>query len=120
MKLTGSKTENEYREELVRSRQALFEDREFERLLTYLHQYYPDMKTAYIIGWTPEQGEDIYRILINMATIVAIEIDREESQRKPVIESYTLKEYLEGLSKTARLKIAVAVDLAETDINNID
>lgn len=120
MKLMGSKTENEYRAELSRSRQALFEQEEYKRLLTFLRQKFPDMKTAYVIGWTPEQGEDIYRILINTTTIAAVEIDRDESERQPKIEDYTLKEYVQVLSKTARIKLAVAIDMAESDLNNID
>ncbi|MBU1282119.1 MAG: hypothetical protein KJ884_01735 [Gammaproteobacteria bacterium] len=76
------------------------------------------MKTAYILGWTPEQGEDIYRVLINTDTVCAIEL--EHGHDKPAaIETIQLKEYERQLSKTGRIKLAVALDLAEKDIANV-
>ncbi|MBU1282117.1 MAG: hypothetical protein KJ884_01725 [Gammaproteobacteria bacterium] len=73
------------------------------------------MQTAYILGWTPEQGEDIYRVLINTDTVCAIEL--EHGQDKPTtIEIVQLKEYEKQLSRTGRIKLAVAMDLAAKDI----
>lgn len=116
MKLRGSKTENEYRTELVGSRRSLFEQKENQKLLVSLQSYYPDMKTAYVLSWTPEQGEDIYRILINTSTIACVEVDRSDSTHTPHIESLDLKEYEKRLSKTGRINLAVAIDLARSDI----
>lgn len=120
MKLIGSKTECHYREELIRSRQLLFEDKRNQKLLSCLESRYPDMKTAYIIGWTPEQGEDIYRVLIDASTIAGVEVDRNDDECPPVIEDISLKEYEGKLSKAGRIKLGVAIELAKSDIEAMD
>lgn len=115
MKLNDSVTEQGYREQLIGSRQSLLNDSSKRQLHACLKRFCPQMKTAYILGWTPEQGEDIYRVLINVDTICAVEL--EHGQDEPTaIETIQLKEYENELSKTGRIKLAVALDLAAKDI----
>ncbi|WP_427108118.1 hypothetical protein [Lysinibacillus xylanilyticus] len=40
-----------------------------------IRSLYPELKVAYIIDWIPEQGEDIYKLLINENIILEIELD---------------------------------------------
>ncbi len=120
MKLIGSKVENEYRNELISSRRALFEKNEYQRLLSSLILKYPDMRTAYIMNWTPEQGEDIYRLLIDTNMIIGVEIDRYDLECLPSVEKFSFKEYERSLSKTGRIKLSVALELAKSDIENHD
>lgn len=117
MKLMISKTENDYRAQLIESRSSLFSDPKNRSLLEHLRNHYPELKTAYVIGWTPEQGEDIYRILVNTDTVCAIELSHDQEE-PPLIESFPLNEYEKNLSKTGRIKFAVAVDLATIDIRS--
>lgn len=115
MKLNDSMIEHGYREQLISSRQSLFNDSSKKQLYTCLKEFCPEMKTAYVLGWAPEQGEDIYRALINTDMVCAIEL--EHGQDEPaVIETIQLKEYEKELSKTGRIKLAVALDLAAKDI----
>lgn len=115
MKLLASKTENDYRAQLIESRSSLFSDPKNQQLLEHLKRHYPELKTAYVIGWTLEQGEDIYRILVNTNTVCAIELSHNQEE-PPLIESFPLNEYEKNLSTTGRIKLAVAVDLATIDI----
>ena len=116
MKLTGSKTEQEHRQQLVCSRNDLFENREKARILSSLYKQYPEMKTAYTLNWIPEQGEDIYYFLINKNIIAIVEIDRLDSSSEPIIEDLSISEYKRKLSKADQIKLAVAIDLACSDI----
>ncbi len=118
MKLIGSKTEQDFRKELIKSHKSLFQDEEEQRLLGILKTYFPDMKTAYVIGWTPEQSEDIYRILINTDIIAGIEMDRFNSDTEPLVEKITIHRYKQNVSKMVQIKLAVAMDLAQKFLNS--
>lgn len=115
MKLIGSKMEQDFKKELIKSHDSLFQDKEKQRLVDILEEYFPSMRTAYVIGWTPEQGEDIYSILINTDIIAVIEIDRFDSDSKPIIEKISIRSYKQGLSKAGQIKLAVAIDLAQKE-----
>jgi len=119
MKLIGSRTESEFREELVRSRVSLFSEPGKQRLLDALRSVCPDLNTGYVIGWTPEQGEDLYRVLVDGATVVAVEVDRTDLDIPPDIKVIPVAEYQRGLSRSARIRLAVATDLLrEEDLAN--
>jgi hypothetical protein len=118
MKLIGSKTEQDFREELIKSHNSLFLNKEEPRLLGVLKTYFHDMKTAYFIDSIPEQGEDIYRILINTEIIAQIELDRYNPETKPLVDTIPIEQYRRGLSKIGQIKLSVAIDLAQKDLRN--
>lgn len=99
MKLLGSKLEQELREHLIVSNESLFKSEEKKRLLEVIRSLFPEMKTAYIIHWIPEQGEDIYKILVDDNNILEIELDRYDSQVEPIVEITAISQYIHGLSK---------------------
>lgn len=115
MKLRGSLAEQEYRRELTKGRISLFQDSEKQRLLESLKRCFPEMKTAYILGFTPEQTEDIYRLLVNENIIAIVEIDRLNVGVEPHIERFSIPSYLKGLSKRSQIQLAVAMDLAKNE-----
>lgn len=117
MKLRGSKTEKDFRDRLIESNHSLFSSEDDRKLLRVLKKLYPQMITAYIIHWIPEQGEDFYRILINDDIIAKIELDHDDAM-EPVVESMTVPQYLLGLSRINQIQLAVALDLARKDIRN--
>lgn len=116
MKLIGSKTEQDIRKQLVKSNELLFKSEENKRLLEVIRSIYPEMKAAYIIDWIPEQGEDIYKLLINDNIILVIELDRLNVEIEPIVELKTIPQYLQGLSKYNQMKLGVALDLAKKNL----
>ncbi|WP_409524694.1 hypothetical protein [Nitrincola sp. MINF-07-Sa-05] len=112
MKLTGTKTEIEYRERLISSQNKLFKDANFRRLLEVLKANNSDIKTAYIIRHTPDQSEDIFRVLVNGASVNLIELDRLDESIEPIFECMSVVEYKKGLSKQSMIQLAVALELA--------
>ena len=120
MKLIGSKTEHDIRKILVKSNKSLFESEENKRLLEVITSLYPEMKVVYIIDWIPEQGEDIYKLLINNNIILEIELDRYNAEIEPIIESKSITQYLQGLSKQNQIKLGVALDSANKYLNNMN
>ncbi|MCP1307669.1 hypothetical protein [Paenibacillus tyrfis] len=116
MKLKGSKTEQDFRVRFIDSHKSLFQDPSNERLLNVLRNSFPEMRTAYFIGHVPEQGEDFYRLLINTDTIALIELDRYNFDAKPIVDTISLRDYVKGLSKMDQIKMAVALDLAQRDL----
>lgn len=116
MRLTGSKTEKEFRDLLIKSHKELFEGNLYEELLQVLKTNFPAMKTAYFIRHIPEQGEDLYTMLVNLDTIVKIEINRYENDEKPIVEILGINDFMIGISKIEQIKLAIAVDLAKKDM----
>ena len=120
MKLIRSKLEQELRDQLIKSNKVLFKSEVKSRLLEVIRSSFPEMKTAYIVHWIPEQGEDIYKLLINDRTIAEIELDRYKAETKPIVKSKDVSQYLHGLNKQNQIKLAVALDLARHDLDNME
>lgn len=108
MKLIGSLTEQQLREELIRSNRAL-QDGTSGRLAGVLASAGIDVAGAYVLNWTPEQFEDIYSVLISINEVLHVEIPRSEGAIQ--LEREMLASYERDCSKSHRLRIAVARDL---------
>ncbi len=115
MRLTGSRTEIDFRDNLIKSHKELFTEK-YENLFMVLQEKFTEMKTAYFINHIPEQGEDLYTILVNNDIIAKIEISRFNQDEKPIIEVYEVKDFNKGCSKMQQIKLAVAIDLALKDM----
>lgn len=116
MKLVGSRTEQALREQLIVSNKSLFEDIEKAALLIYVRKEFPEVESAYILHWIPEQEEDFYQILINNSLVVDMEMPRL-AQKNPIIKSILpVAQYRSALSKVNQIKLAVAMDLAESTL----
>jgi hypothetical protein len=116
MKITNSNTEENFRLALRRSHSELFKDPAKKRLLDTLRLNFPEMVTAYTLNWTPEQGEEIYLILIDNHTISKVEIDNLDKSVTPSLLSFSVTEYKRGLSKLGQVQLAVALDLANSEL----
>ena len=111
MKLVGSKTEKEFRKELIRSNHTIQDpDSKLRRVLEAKGH---DTNNAYLLHWIPEQLEDLYTVLIDGSYIINVEISKYDNSTIPIIERSELQTYLHGLSKTNQIRLAVALDLAE-------
>ncbi|AIQ16789.1 hypothetical protein H70357_09030 [Paenibacillus sp. FSL H7-0357] len=116
MKLKGTMTEQSYREELIASKSHLFNDISMRRFLNIIRETFPVMKTAYVLSWTPDQGEDIISFLVDTHSVIKIELDRYDKTVAPIVDVYSIENWIKGLSKTFQIKIAVAFDLAKNDL----
>lgn len=109
MKLVGSLTENIIRQELKLSEINIRKD---NQIYTFLNTYYHPISTLYILGLTPEQGEDIYTLIINGEKILNLEYSKVDYTFSN-IEVISLDEYEKTKKgKMSRLKLAIALDLA--------
>lgn len=110
MKLIGSKMENDFRQELIRSNEELHNPD--SRLRQVLEGKGYNTLNAYVLNWVPEQLEDIYLVLIDGSFLVGVEIDKFEQTKPPLFERIELNDYLHGLSKMNQVRLAVAKELA--------
>ncbi len=115
MHLRQTKTEQEFLAELQRSHDALFNSNEKSPLYTALCHVLPELKTAYVLGWTPEQSEDIYLVLIDNTKLIKIEIERNSGVCLAV-DHLDLRHYERGLSKINQIKLAVAREMGTNDL----
>lgn len=119
MKLRGTLTEQSFRKELQASKKHLFNDISMLRFRNTLKETIPAMKTAYTLYWIPEQGEDIITFLVDMDYVVTIELDRYDHAIAPIVSVDSIESLHTGLSKINQIRIAVALDLAKSDLARV-
>lgn len=112
MKLIGSKTEQDYRDELLASREYHFSDHPKSRLKKILKEAGHNTENAYVLHWTPDQAEDFFTVLIDGAYLVSTCIDRYSNDSKPDVTRYELGAYVKGLSRMHQVRLLVAQELA--------
>ncbi|WP_307215115.1 hypothetical protein [Paenibacillus tundrae] len=124
MKLKGTATEEAYRAELQRTYDYIFNTEDGRILHQTIMEKVEDFQTAYIIDWIPDQGGDFFKLIVNGEMLVLIEIEEEiDFLTKDIIkkvisyESQSIKTYKKELSKTNQIKLEVAIDLCQTDMN---
>ncbi len=109
MQLIGSKMEKDFRENLKKSNESFCSA---SKLRTALESQGHSTANAFVLHWTPDQGEDIYLVLIEGAYLVSVELDRINPDTPPIYERIELKEYKQGLSRVNQVQLLVARDLA--------
>ncbi len=74
-------------------------------------------RNIYIFDWIPEQGEDLYGVLVDGTTVVYIEIPRDAQGGEVACEKWSVEEYSETrkkrLTKLGRRNFEIALNLAE-------
>lgn len=109
MKLIGSHTEQQMREELLRSNRSLQDGSAGDALVSLLKAANCDVTGVYVLNWIPEQAEDIYAVLVAPDEVLIAEIPRGAGPT--LVERRGLEDYVAGCTKVQRLKIAVAQNL---------
>ncbi len=113
MKLIGSLTEKKFRAELEASQRSLLVLHHFPRLLACLQKHFPQITSALILGWTPEQLEDLYDVLINGTQVASLEIAKNGDEIEFSVES--AEDYAGKLKgRPDKIQFAVALDLARS------
>lgn len=104
------------KEELLGAKDALFSGEENAVLLEVLRSCFPAINLAFVLDWVPEQGEDIYWVLVDNSRVAMIEIPRSTNKTPeyPLIEVQSIDDYKTRLSKTARRKLIAALELIRT------
>jgi hypothetical protein len=86
-----------------------------EGLMNALQNRFPDLSdNVFIIAHVPEQGEDLYDVLVDATDIVHVEIPRTGASQ-PLIERSSLERYRQmhsAQTKAAKRKLDAAVRLA--------
>lgn len=118
MKKVESLTDKKIKEELTLSKKYILEN---EKLSAFLQKKFDSLSSAYILGHTPDQGEDFYTLLINTSTILTFELSRTDSDAIPEnVNFISIDEYrksLRGRQDIARLTLAIELTTAQENIN---
>lgn len=121
MKLIGSSLEKDILESLILSKKSIFDTNSYNALYKILLGINPNLKTAYILKFIPEQAEDILTVITDDKIIAEIEISRIDPNIKPTCKVYSLHEYKKRLKgKQANLTLLIAMNLIEKDTENYD
>lgn len=109
MKLIGSKTESIRRNELLCSEELIDNN---ELIVNLLDEMIGEIKSVYVLAHTPEQGEDIYRLIVNGDFVVGFELSRIDNKINEVFDMSVVDYAKELNSKSDKLDLAIAIDLA--------
>ena len=109
MKLGNTKTENELRSQMESSYASLVHDDSNVRLRNVLKEAYPEFTGGCVLHWTPDQGEDIFLVLVNGSKLISVELDREDFSVAPIVEHIDMIQYKHGLKKSNQIKLAIAL-----------
>lgn len=110
MRLIGSMTENKIRGDLIAGRNSIFIEGGCLLLLGAIRDIFPSIENAVVLNSIPDQGEDIYELLISEDMVVTLEIPRDGSPYS--YETSSRQEYASRhKSKMSQIKMAVAEDL---------
>jgi hypothetical protein len=82
-----------------------------------LRRFFPELKRAFVMNWIPEQGEDIYWVLVSSTEVAEIEIPRVigaesnlPSLKIVALDAYQKKRH----SRDVRQRLEVGVELIKS------
>lgn len=117
MKLRASSRTDEYRIDLLNSKNFLLESPRGQLIMKIINSSCGQTRSAYVLSHTPEQGEDFFRILVNGHSVVGFELPHDSPVPIDItitpVESY--ERMLRG-SKEGRQRLSVALLLSQTDM----
>ncbi|NIX76251.1 hypothetical protein [Microvirga terricola] len=123
MKLIGSRMEREIEAQLRASQSSLLNDPDQQLLRTLLTRTFGDLRSAMVVGWTPDQGEDFYSILVNGSAFACFEVPREPEAvldlaaiEVKVIHPVDWKKHLRG--KPNNLTYLIAMKIARETLGS--
>jgi hypothetical protein len=111
-------TDKKVIDELERAREQLLSGSSPKGLMRILRRRLQSITSnVYILRWIPEQGEDLYDVLVDGATVAHIEIPRHIPAQETVFESWPVEEYRRTrgtVTKPERRKLELALQLARS------
>lgn len=114
-----SRSDQQIIEELQRGREALLSDDSLRSLKSVLWCLLKSITpNLFILRWIPEQGEDLYDVLVDGTTVVHVEIPRAIDDGQKTFRSCTVEEYIHeqvDMTRSERRKLDVARELAASN-----
>jgi hypothetical protein len=111
-------TDKKMIDELERSREQLLSDSSSHALVRVLRRRLQSItRNIYVFRWIPEQGEDLYDVLVDGTTVAHVEIPRGDPDQEALFEVCPVEEYRQtrqSLTKPERRKLELAVQLARS------
>jgi len=82
-------------------------------VLASLERLFGPLSSAYVLGHTPDQSEDLYVVLVNGFAIAKYELSRSSNAETENIVTVSVDEYRKALrGRQSHLKLSMAVELA--------
>ena len=104
-------TDREIEQSLIRSSKLLLEGHTNRRLLEAILSEFGNLSKAFVIDWIPEQGEDIYTVVVPPDTVAIVEVSRDDgAPEMPLIQRVPFDQYrrrTRGTTKEMRRALAV-------------
>jgi hypothetical protein len=106
------------RQQLLQNSASLVADEESNVLGSALRRLFPGLKQAFVLNCVPEQGEDIYWVLVSSTEIAEIEISRgtyAENSHPPLLKMIALDAYRKKRhSRDVRQRLEMGLELIKS------
>ncbi len=89
-------------QELALASEGLVRGDRNPKLAAALRERFPSLTHAHVIYWIPEQGEEIFLVLVDGHTMVTVEVNREPDGGMGIVEICSLAEYRRQHPRLAR------------------
>jgi hypothetical protein len=111
-------TDKKIMDELEKGREQLLSGSSSQGLMRVLRRNLQSITpNVYVLRWIPEQGEDLYDVLVDGVTVAHVEISRRNPDQETVFEAWPVNEYQRNrktLTKPERRKLELALQLARS------
>jgi hypothetical protein len=87
-------------------------DATHRKLLQTIRDTFPDLFSVIVLNWLPEQGEDIYEVLVDDHTIATFDVPRQMDDPVIITGRTSVALYQQSSKKIRSLKLRLALDLA--------
>lgn len=105
-----STSDQKVRERLISSVSYVFGN---SIIRNFLERTFGVLSSAYVLGHTPDQGEDFCVVLVNGSTIAKFELSRSSNAEPRDLVTISVDEYRKALrGRQSQLKLSIAIKLA--------
>ena len=80
----------------LKSSRELLEGNRNDRLRSVLLDEFGPLEYAFIADWIPEQGEDIYTVIVPPDSVVIVELSRIDPDEEPLVKRLPYREWKRG------------------------
>jgi hypothetical protein len=113
MRLIGTKTEADFREQLISSHEHHFSPQSTSGLKNALEAEGHDTSFAFVLKSVSYQDKDLFVVLVSEGYVVNVEINRHDFRTTSPVHRIDLAEYKKGLGNMNQIELLVAHDLME-------
>jgi hypothetical protein len=118
--MVGPTTERELRRELAEARLRPEDNPRHARIFRAVRSIMDVGSVYHVLTDTPEQMEDVFRILVDDTVVVGFELQRDSSDASPTeVQQYSVQDYRKAIGgRLSKARLRIALELAQRELES--